>query len=113
MLLRIVFIIYFRAVCDFRAWATIKGESFLFISKLVVQALGLLTGGLTMPSTKRIKFHINKTPLTNNGAAKLRSVPHKTLFKFSGGRETSTIVTYRKANILEGKNIFGPCKPYP
>lgn len=30
VMLKIVFIIYFHAVCDFRAWTTVKGESFLF-----------------------------------------------------------------------------------
>lgn len=73
------------------------------ISKL--EAYSLLTAGLTMPSTMRIKLHINKTPLTNNRAPKLRSILHKTPFKFSGGRETLTKATYRKGENLGENNM--------
>lgn len=60
-------------------------ESFHIILQFVFQAqdLLLLTAGLTMPSTMRLKLHINKTPLNNNRAPKLRPILHKTLLQFS------------------------------
>lgn len=60
-----------------------------------------------MPSTMRIKLHINKTPLTNNRAPELRSILHKTLSEFSGGskkKKLQTKQTYRKA-----ENSVGWC----
>lgn len=72
---------------------------YYFIARISSSRL-TLTEGLTMPSTMRIKLHINKTPLTNNRAPKLQSIPHKTLFKFSGDRQTPTKQTYRKAKKL-------------